>query len=226
MGANVWQRDTTGSGQGTSFKTGSAAGPHPARLGKRKLVWTKDQHDQPAIPSVSTPQPVTQRGGLPPSSSSRQYDHFEKTARLTESLKVPHNGYHRGPTAPQQWRHEDRGPLLAETRQQQSGAASQDPAAVLEQRKKDAELAELKRRIQQYEAQAEAQAAELKVCHTLLAYGHVRPLFMRRIISHLRLRVQLTKISPDVWCAAKLCCAPSTQDVCCRCSVIRWVCWL
>ncbi|KAL3130262.1 hypothetical protein ABBQ38_008095 [Trebouxia sp. C0009 RCD-2024] len=154
MGANVWQRDAAGSGQGTSFKTGSAAGPHPARLGKRKLVWTKDQHDQPATPAASAPQPVAHRGDLPASNSSRQHDHFEKRARLNESFSAPHNGFHRGHAAPPPRRHEDRGPLLADTRQQQTGAASQDSAAVLERRKREAELAELKRRIQQHEVQA------------------------------------------------------------------------
>ena len=154
MGANVWQRDAKGSGQGTTFKTGSAAGPHPAQLGKRKLVWTKDQHDQPATPAASASQSVTHRGNLPASTSSRQHNHFEKRARLNESLCAPHNGYRQGHSAPLPWRHEDRGPRLADTRQQQTGAASQDPAAVLERRKKEAELAELKRRIQQHEAQA------------------------------------------------------------------------
>ena len=153
MGANVWQRDANGNGQGTSFKTGSAAGPHSARLGKRKLVWTKDQQDQPATPAAATPHPAAYRSNQAPSTSYSQHDHFEKRARLNEASSAPHNGYQRGQEAPPSWKHQARGPLLAESRQQQS-ATSQDPAAVLQRRKKEAELAELKRRIQEHEAQA------------------------------------------------------------------------
>ena len=164
MGANVWQRDSTGNGQGSSFKIGSAAAPHPARLGKRKLVWTKDQQEQPATPAASAPYPAAYRGNAAPSTSSSQHDHFEKRARVNESFSAPHNGYHRGQEAPPQRRHHNLGAPSAGTRQQQTGAASQDPAAVLERRRKEAELAELKRRIQEHEAQA----AEHKVSEHLL----------------------------------------------------------
>lgn len=54
----------------------------------------------------------------------------------------------------------------AETRRQQSGAASQDPAVVQQQRQKAAELAELKRRIQEHEAQLAAQKVSYQ--HALL----------------------------------------------------------
>ena len=165
MGANIWQRDTTGNGQGSTFKIGSAGAPHPARLGKRKLVWTKDQQDQPATPAASARYPAAYRGNAAPSASSSHQDHFEKRARLTESLHPPHNGYHRGQEAPPQRRHHNIGAPSMETRQQQTGAASQDPAAVLERRRKEAELAELKRRIQEHEAQA----AEHKVSATSAA---------------------------------------------------------
>lgn len=205
MGANVWQRDAAGSGQGTSFKTGSAAGPHPARLGKRKLVWTKDQHDQPATPAASAPQPVAHRGDLPASNSSRQLDHFEKRARLNEGFSASHNGYHRGHAAPLPQRHEDIGPLLADTRQQQTGAASQDPAAVLERRKREAELAELKRRIQQHEAQA----AEHKVhmaCHFL----------MSRICCNSRASIFI-QIYLDPWAQGSPVLQPILWLACCSC---------
>ena len=167
MGANVWQRDSAGNGQGSSFKTGSAAAPHPARLGKRKLVWTKDQQDQPATPAASAPYPAAYRGNAAPNTSSSQHDHFEKRARLNESFNAPHNGYHRGQEAAPQRRHHNLGVPSAGTRQQQTGAASQDPAAVLERRRKEAELAELKRRIQEHEAQA----AEHKVSQHLLHFA-------------------------------------------------------
>lgn len=153
MGANIWQRDTTGSGQGTTFKIGPAAVPQPARPGKRKLVWTKDQQDQPSTPAAFAPSPATYRGTDAPSSSYSQQDHFEKRARLNDSMSTQHNGYHRGHEAPQR-RHQARVPPLPETRKQQTGATSQDPAAVLERREKEAELAELKRRIQEHEEQA------------------------------------------------------------------------
>ena len=170
MGANVWQRDTTGNGQGSSFKTGSAAAPHPARPGKRKLVWTKDQQDQPATTAASAPYPAAYRDSSAASTSSSQHDHFEKRARLNESLNVPHNGYHRGPEAPPQRRHSSIKAPPAETKQQQAGAASKDPAAVLERRQKEAELAELKRRIQEHEDQA----AKHKACTASLACRPVK----------------------------------------------------
>lgn len=161
MGANVWQRDTSGNSQGTSFKIGSAAGPHPARPGKRKLVWTKDQQDQPATPAGFTPSPAVFRSTDAPTTSYSQEDHFKKRARLNESWNAPQNGCYQGYQAPAQKRQQPRGPSLPKTREQQSGAISQGQAAVLEQRKKEAELAELKRRIQEHEEQA----AEHKVLH-------------------------------------------------------------
>ncbi len=170
MGANVWQRDTTGNGQSSSFKVGSAAAPNPARLGKRKMVWTKDQHHQPATPAASAPYPAPYRGNAAPSTSySQHHDHFEKRARLNEPFHAPHNGCHRDPEAPPQRRHHNVQAPPAETRQQQTSAASLAPAAVLERRKKEAELAELKRRIQEHEAQA----VEHKVCTASLAYCSV-----------------------------------------------------
>ena len=187
MGANVWQRDTTGNGQGSSFKIGSAAAPHPARPGKRKLVWTKDQQDQPATPAASAPYPAAYRGSAALSTSSSQHDHFEKRARLNESLNAPHIDYHRGPKAPPQRRHPSIGAPPVETKQQQTGAASQEPAPVLEQRQKEAELAELKRRIQEHEAQA----AKHKACTASFACRPVTSLIQ----------------APDKYMAKELVCA-------------------
>ena len=169
MGANVWQRDSSGTGQGTTFKIGSAAAAHPARPGKRKLVWTKDQQEQPATPAASTPSPAMHRASNAPSTSYSQPDHFEKRARLNDSSKPPQTGYHHNHQAPMPRRHQGAWIPLPETRQQQSGAAAADPASVLQRRKKEAELAELKRRIQEHEEQA----AEHKVAScTVVACSH------------------------------------------------------
>jgi len=157
MGANVWQRDTSGTGAGTSFKIGPAPVQHPARPGKRKLVWTKDQQDQPATPAAFTPSPAQFRGTDAPATSYSQHDHFEKRARMNDGLAASHNGHQQGYEGQHYARlHVPRVPV-AETRRQQSGAASQDPAVVQQQRQKAAELAELKRQIQQHEAQLAAQ---------------------------------------------------------------------
>ncbi|KAA6418355.1 MAG: dnaJ protein subfamily C member 27-like [Trebouxia sp. A1-2] len=156
MGANVWQRDTSGTGSGTSFKIGPAPVQHPARPGKRKLVWTKDQQDQPATPAAFTPSPTQSRGTDAPATSYSQHDHFEKRARMNDGLAASHNGHQQGYEGQSYPRlHVPRVPV-AETRRQQSGAASQDPAVVQQQRQKAAELAELKRRIQEHEAQLAA----------------------------------------------------------------------
>ena len=174
MGANVWQRDASGNSQGTTFKIGSAAGPHPARLGKRKLVWTKDQQDQPVTPAAFVPGPAVYRSSDGPTTSYSQEDHFEKRARLNESWNAPQNGCYQGYQAPAQRRQQRKGPSLPETRQQQSGAASQNHTAVLERQKKAAELAELKRQIQEHEEQV----AEHKVlcstalCLVFVSYAH------------------------------------------------------
>lgn len=157
MGANVWQRDTSGTGPGTSFKIGPAPVQHPARPGKRKLVWTKDQQDQPATPAASTPSPAQSCGTDAPATSYSQHDHFEKRARMNDGLAASHNGHQQGYEGQNYARlHVPRMPV-AETRRQQYGAASQDPAVVQQQRQKAAELAELKRRIQEHEAQLAAQ---------------------------------------------------------------------
>ena len=159
MGANVWQRDSTGSG--TSFKVGPAPPQYPARPGKRKLVWTKGQQDQPATPAVSVP--GLQRASEGPSTSYSQPDHFEKRARLNGSYAE--NGYHHGCESHASNRSNGARQHVADKRQQQtsSASASKNPAAVQAQQQKAAELAELKRRIQQQEAQLLQQKVHSKV---------------------------------------------------------------
>lgn len=157
MGANVWQRDTTGSGSGNTFNIGPAPIQHPARPGKRKLVWTKEQQDQPTTPAAFTPGPASHRTSDAPSISCSQHDHFEKRARLNDGLPASRNGHYRGDNDHQPHRPPVTRPCLAETKQQQTGAGAKDPAAVQAQRLKAAELAELKRRIQKHEAQLAAQ---------------------------------------------------------------------
>lgn len=164
MGANVWQRDTSGTGPGTSFKIGPTPVQHPARPGKRKLVWTKDQQDQPATPAAFTPSLAQSCGTDAPATSYSQHDHFEKRARMNDGLAASHNGHQQGYEGQNYARlHVPRMPI-AETRRQQSGAASQDPAVVQQQRQKAAELAELKRRIQEHEAQLAAQKVTYPAC--------------------------------------------------------------
>ncbi len=172
MGANVWQRDVSGSGTGTTFKIGPTPVQHPARPGKRKLVWTKDQQDQPATPAASVPGPASHRNGDAPTTSYTQHDHFEKRSRLNEGAGAPHNGHYRDHDHQQNHR-----PFIprAETKQQQSGAASQDPVATQQQRMKEAELAELKRRIQKHEAQLAAQKVQ---CVMSLASDRVLHAFL------------------------------------------------
>ena len=157
MGANVWQRDTTGSGSGNTFNIGPAPIQHPARPGKRKLVWTKEQQDQPTTPAAFTPGPASHRTSDAPSISCSQHDHFEKRARLNDGLPASRNGHYRGDNDHQPHRPPVTRPCLAETKQQQTGAGAKDPAAVQAQRLKAAELAELKWRIQKHEAQLAAQ---------------------------------------------------------------------
>ena len=161
MGANIWQRDSTGSGSGTSFKVGPAPVQHPARSGKRKLVWTKDQQEQPATPAAFKPSPAQHCGSTAPDASFSQHDHFEKRARMNDGQTAAQNGHHYGYEGQPQFRpFHSRAPTV-ETRKQQTGAASLDPAVVQQQRQKEAELAELKRRIQKHEAQLAAQKVRL-----------------------------------------------------------------
>lgn len=76
---------------------------------------------------------------------------------MNDGLAASHNGHQQGYEGQNYSRlHVPRMPV-AETRRQQYGAASQDPAVVQQQRQKAAELAELKRRIQEHEAQLAAQ---------------------------------------------------------------------
>lgn len=173
MGANVWQRDTGGSSSGTSFKVGPATAQYPVGPGKRKRVWTKDQQEQPATPATSAPGFAASRNGEAPSPSYRQPDHFEKRARMHDGYAFG-NGHHTAYASHQPHRESVPKASSAGSKQQPAASASREPAAVQEQRHKSAELAELKRRIQQHEAQLLQQ----KVCsqdhHCLVGQRNLR----------------------------------------------------
>lgn len=185
MGAK-WQRDTSGQSKPAPKPP---AFQQPIRPGKRKLVWTKDQQDQPA-PS----RPGQSNGHLNPGPAGPydQYDHFEKRARLNQDfqgyqgaqhhrhviqqqapypasdrVKPPTNGeQHHKHASHQQAPHTK--PVGANApandTQQQPPLARQDPAAVLAQRQKAAELAELKRRIQLQEDALKRQKVTCGAC--------------------------------------------------------------
>lgn len=144
-----WQRDTTG--QSKAQLLAPPAKPQPIRPGKRKLVWTKDQQEQPA-PTGCSQWPAG--NGRSRSNPYDQYDHFEKRTRFNQEANNSYCAQN------QQAPHQQRpvGPQVAQHNHAQGSqhpaAARQDPAAVLAERQKAAKLAELKRRIQQREADA------------------------------------------------------------------------
>lgn len=174
MGAK-WQRDMTGQ---SKPPTKVPACQQAVRPGKRKLVWTKDQQDQPAVsaghsnghPQYGPPAPVD------------QYDHFEKRRRLNQDLHTSQNVLQHEFVARQQPPHAapagqkqaadkvpaaSAGPKQAAGSMQQAPPARQDPAAVLAQQQKAAELAELKRRIKQEEDALIRQKVHSHVKHAM-----------------------------------------------------------
>lgn len=174
MGAK-WQRDMTGQ---SKPPTKVPAFQQPVRPGKRKLVWTKDQQDQPTVSAGHS-------NGHPPSGPPApvdQYDHLEKRRRLNQDLHTSQNVLQHMRVARQQPPHaaaagqkQAAGKVpaaLAGLKQaagsmQQVPPARQDPAAVLAQQQKAAELAELKRRIKQEEDALIRQKVRSHVRHAM-----------------------------------------------------------